>query len=83
MKFSQKVCFLVGKILWFWQIILTLCAMRKVLLGALLLFPVLTIFAQNNRAILKEIDSISQKRWSIMQPNLDSLEIITSELLAK
>ena len=47
--------------------------MRKVLIFTLAVFPVLMLFGQNNAAILKQIDSISQKKWSDAQTDLDSL----------
>ncbi len=48
--------------------------MRKVLLCTFVLFPVFMLFGQTNTDILKQIDSISQKRWSATQTDLKSLD---------
>lgn len=47
--------------------------MKKVLLFSFVVFSFFTLFAQKNTAILKQIDSISQNKWSASQIDLDSL----------
>ena len=55
------------------RFIIPLCAMRKLFLIAVLVITSGRFMSQISKNSLKEIDSISQKRWDSVALNLDSL----------